>query len=67
MTPRIVKDSPGRPISGTEPKEVTVKFRIEPTLRDELRFTCRIIGIPVAEGIRRGIMMFIRSVQKDYR
>lgn len=66
MTPQIVKDSPGRPTKGSEAKSVTIKFRIEPTIKDELTFVCRHYGIPVAEGIREGIIMFINQHHKRY-
>lgn len=56
----------GRPVSGIEAKSVTIKFRIEPVLRDELIYACRKVGIPMAEGIRRGIMLFIKEAQKYY-
>lgn len=66
MTPHIVKDAPGRPTVGSEAKSVTVKFRIEPTLKDELTYVCRSYGIPVSEGLRRGVIMFINNHHKRY-
>lgn len=66
MSARIVKDTKGRPVTGSEGKTRMLKFRIEPTLDDELKFSCRILGIPVAEGIRRGIILFIHNTQKNY-
>lgn len=67
MSARLIKQGRGRPISGSEAKTRHRKFNIEPSLDDELKFTCRILGIPVAEGIRQAIIRFIRDVQKNYR
>lgn len=66
MAPQIVKDKPGRPPVGTESKSNTIKFRIEPTLYAELKFACRTAGVPIAQGIRMGIILFIRHVTKRY-
>ena len=67
MSARIVKDGKGRPITGSEGKSTLRRFYIEPTLDDELRYSCRILGIPVSEGIRRGIILFVKEVAKYYR
>ena len=66
MTPQIVKDTRGRPTVGSEARSLTIKFRIEPTLKDELKYACRVLGISVTEGIRRGIILFIRESHKRY-
>lgn len=66
MCPHIVKDAPGRPIAGSEAKSEILKIRIEPTLKDELIYVCRHYGISVAEGIRKGIILFINQHHKRY-
>ena len=66
MCPQIVKDSPGRPISGSEAKSEIVKIRIEPTLKDELTYVCRMYGIKLAEGVRQAIILFINNHHKRY-
>ena len=66
MNDQIVKQGKGRPITGSESKSRLRKFYIEPTLDDELKYSCRILRIPVSEGIRRGIMMFVRDTEKKY-
>lgn len=62
----MIKPGRGRPISGSEGKSRLRKFFIEPTLDDELKFACKILRIPISEGIRRGIMMFIRDTARKY-
>lgn len=57
----------GRPISGSEPKTKMMKFRIEPTLYDELVYACRRIGVPISMGVRIGIIMFIKKCSQGYR
>lgn len=66
MCPQIVKDSPGRPISGSEAKSTIIKLRIEPTLKDELTYVCRRYGISVADGVRKAIIMFINQHHRQY-
>lgn len=66
MTPQIVKEGRGRPITGSEPKSKSRKFFIEKTLDDELIYCCKLLRIPIAEGIRRGIILFIKETQKTY-
>ena len=66
MYPAIVKEGRGRPAIGSEVKSKERKIRIEKTLDDELIYTCRVLGIPVSEGVRRGIILFIRDVHKSY-
>jgi len=56
----------GRPPTGYEPKSKLMKFYVEPTIYGELKMVCTMVGISVAEGIRRGIMMFINEVKKHY-
>lgn len=66
MSAQIVKDRPGRPIAGVEGKSRLRRFYIEPTLDDELTYACNILGIPVSEGIRRAIILFIQENAKNY-
>ena len=66
MAPHIVRDKPGRPTKGSEAKSETIKFRIEPTLKDELTYVCRSYGISLADGIRQGIILFINQHHKRY-
>lgn len=66
MYPQNDLERRGRPVVGSEAKSVTIKFRIEPTLKDELTYSCRVHGISVTEGIRRGIIMFIRETNRRY-
>lgn len=66
MAPKIVKESPGRPISGSEAKSEFLKIRIERTLLDELTYACRSIGVSVSQGVRQGIILFIKECNKRY-
>ena len=66
MYPQNMHESRGRPPVGSESKSETVKFRIEPTLKDELTYACRVHGITITEGIRRGILMFIKETSRRY-
>ena len=66
MVPKIVKDAPGRPITGSEAKSEFLKIRIERTLLDELTYACRSVGMSVSQGVRQGIIMFIKECSKHY-
>lgn len=66
MSAKIVKDDKGRPITGSEAKTVLRRFYIEPTLDNELKFACQRLGIPASEGIRRGIILFLKSFSDMY-
>lgn len=66
MSARIVKDDKGRPITGSEGKTVLRRFYIEPTLDNELKYACDRLGISVSEGIRQGIILFIKGFANTY-
>ena len=54
----------GRPVDGMEAKSKDLKIRIEPFLYEELVSVCRKIGVPISQGVRSGIVMFIRYVRQ---
>ena len=62
----MISPGRGRKITGSEGKTRLRRFYIEPTLDDELKYSCRILRIPISEGIRRGIMMFVKDTAKKY-
>jgi len=66
MSARIIKDDKGRPITGSEAKTVLRRFYIEPTLDKELQYACQRLGIPVSEGIRRGVILFLKGFADMY-
>ena len=66
MSARIIKDDKGRPITGSEAKTVLRRFYIEPTLDKELQYACQRLRIPVSEGIRRGIILFLKGFADTY-
>lgn len=57
----------GRPTEGTEKKMVSRGARIEKTLDDEFVFACQILGISHSDGVRQGIILFIKEFAKHYR
>lgn len=67
MSPRIMRDTPGRPITGAEPKEKMIKFRIEPRLLMEFRLVCQQQGDTLSEGIRKGMILYIKNATYPYR
>ena len=56
----------GRPVEGTERRSVIRGARIEKTLDDEFVYACQILGVSYTEGVRQGILLFIREVAKHY-
>ena len=62
----MISPGRGRKIQGSEGKSKLRRFFIEPSLDDELKYSCRILGIPISEGIRRGIIMFVKDTAKRY-
>lgn len=64
MYPGIVKNEPGRPITGSTGKDKLIKVRVEQWMKDELKYACRMVGCSDSEGIRRGIALFIKSVHE---
>lgn len=56
----------GRPVYGVQGKSKERKIRIEPFLDEQLVLICRSLGIPVSEGIRIGIQLFIKEYGKQY-
>lgn len=56
----------GRPVYGSEPKRQYRGVRLEPSLDTEFVYACRTVGISYTEGIRRGIILFIREVRNHY-
>ena len=59
------KEMRGRPVYGAQAKTVDRKVRIEPYIDEELTYICRVIGITRAEGIRQGILLFIREFKRS--
>ena len=66
MLTKFNKRPRGRPVEGTENKTVVRGARIEKTLDDEFRFACQILGISYTEGIRQGIILFVKEFSKHY-
>lgn len=65
MEPEIIDKRPvGRPTEGAEARTVDCKFRLEPSLNEELTIKCKTLGITKAQAIRRGIRLFIREANK---
>lgn len=64
MGPEIPKRPVGRPRDGAESKTIERKVRLEPYVDEQLTMVCQILEITRAEGIRRGIQMFLHEANK---
>lgn len=59
-----LKTKTGRPIEGMQAKTVDRKVRLEPYIDEELTAVCRALGITRADGIREGILLFIKKFRR---
>lgn len=67
MLTKFDKRPRGRPVEGSEKKSKIRGARLEKTLDDEFVFACQILGISYTEGVRQGIILFVREFAKHYR
>lgn len=62
MYPGDPNERRGRPITGAEEKSRELKIRIEPSLYNALSKACEAEKITVSQGVRTGIMLFIKVI-----
>lgn len=66
MYPQDMDGKRGRPVTGTEAKSKELKIRIEPALYDELLEVCEEAKIPVSQGVRTGIQLFVKIIKQKF-
>lgn len=64
MSHEIPKRPVGRPREGAEIRTKTLRLRIEPYLYEKLTMVCRIFGIPKAEALRQGLLMYLKEAER---
>lgn len=56
----------GRPVNGSEPKGKFRGTRIEESLDYEFVLACQKEGVTISDGIRSGIILFIKYVAQHH-